>query len=91
MAKARDISQMATPIVYVAIKLRNKSKTKSVPPADGGEGGKTMKKIKKFIDELNLVLKISRTLGLLSSSVAVCYVCYLLFVGSCPMSKLNIS
>ena len=50
-----------------------------------------MKKIKKFIDELNLVLKISRTLGLLSSSVAVCYVCYLLFVGSCPMSKLNIS
>ncbi len=47
-----------------------------------------MKKIKKFIDELNLVLKISRTLGLLSSSVAICY---LLFVGSCPMSKLNIS
>jgi hypothetical protein len=50
MAKARDISQMATLIVYVAIKLivyvaiklRNKSKTKSVPPADGGEGGKKL-------------------------------------------------
>lgn len=38
MAKASDISHIATPIVYVAIKLRNKSKKKSVPPA-GGEGG----------------------------------------------------
>lgn len=47
-----------------------------------------MKKIQKFIDELNLVLKIRRTLGLLSLPVALCY---LLFVRSCPMSKLNIS
>jgi hypothetical protein len=40
IAKVRNISQMATPIVYVAIKLRNKSK--SLPPADGGEGGKKL-------------------------------------------------
>jgi hypothetical protein len=42
MAKASDISHIATPIVYVAIKLRNKSKKKSVPPAEGGEGSKKL-------------------------------------------------
>jgi len=40
MAKARNISQMATPLVYVVIKRRNKSK--SLPPAEGGEGDKEL-------------------------------------------------
>ncbi|MEH2358325.1 hypothetical protein [Nostoc sp.] len=40
MAKAHNISQIATALFYVAIKLRKKSK--SVPPAEGGEGGKRL-------------------------------------------------
>jgi len=39
VAEAGRMAQMATPIVYVATKARKKSK--SVPPADGGEGGKS--------------------------------------------------
>jgi len=38
VAEAGRMAQMATPIVYVATKPRKRSK--SVPPADGGEGGK---------------------------------------------------
>lgn len=40
MAKGCNISQMATPLVYVVIKLRNQSK--SLSPAEGGEGGKKL-------------------------------------------------
>jgi hypothetical protein len=47
--------------------------------------------MKKIIEEINLILKIHRTLGLLSSLVAVCCICYLLIVGSFSLSQLNIN
>jgi hypothetical protein len=40
MTEAHHISQIATPIAYVALKLRKRSN--SMPPAEGGEGGKVL-------------------------------------------------
>ena len=45
--------------------------------------------MKKLIDEINLVLKIHRTLGVVGSKLAICY---LLFAnGSYSAPKLNIT
>jgi len=83
ITKAHNVSQMATPIVYVAIKLRNKSKNDVSP--ERSEGGE--RAMKQFIEELKLILKVHRTLGLIGSVLAICY---LLFAnGFHPISQLN--
>ncbi len=82
VVQANSIVKTGTLIVYLAIKLLNR--IKRMPPADGGKGGKIMKKI---IDEINLVLKISTLLGVIVFPGAICY--WLFFNGSAPIRKLN--
>jgi hypothetical protein len=43
--------------------------------------------MKKFIEELNLILKIFRNLGSLGLGLAICYLCFV--SGSYPISQLN--
>jgi len=43
--------------------------------------------MKKFIEELKLILKIYRNLGSLGSGLAICYLCFV--SGSYPISQLN--
>jgi hypothetical protein len=88
ITKAHNVSQMAALIFYVAIKLRNKCKNGVSP--ERSEGGAMNQLIKKLKKELNLFLKVSRTLNLIVSGLAICY---LLFAhgahGFHPISQLN--